>query len=242
MLIIALVLAVISLAALVTAVVTSNELIAWVCIGLSALGVLLLIVDAIRDRNHRVAVPVVVPSDRTEAIASAQPTEVIEMIEVIEPTEVIDPTESEADVSEAEFGGDELADYPEDDSAYPEEEEEEEVEDEVEVDIEQEILIEDHPEEVFYDEPDFDTPSDDEPVYPVPAEEAAIHTVAEADLSADSATATYSELSEQAYADDSMTVIYPAESYAQDSHTVVVYADESDADESDEPRESDGGR
>ena len=46
MLIVALVLAVIGLAALVTAVVTSNELIAWVCIAASVIGVLLLIVDA----------------------------------------------------------------------------------------------------------------------------------------------------------------------------------------------------
>ncbi|WP_036436967.1 hypothetical protein [Mycobacterium sp. URHB0044] len=51
MLIIALVLAVIGLAALVTAVVTSNELIAWVCIGASVIGVLLLIVDALRERS-----------------------------------------------------------------------------------------------------------------------------------------------------------------------------------------------
>ena len=51
MLIVALVLAVIGLAALVTAVVTSNELIAWVCIGASAIGVLLLIVDAVRERS-----------------------------------------------------------------------------------------------------------------------------------------------------------------------------------------------
>jgi hypothetical protein len=53
MLIIALVLAVIGLAALVVAVVTSNELIAWVCIGASVIGVLLLIVDAVRDRSAR---------------------------------------------------------------------------------------------------------------------------------------------------------------------------------------------
>jgi hypothetical protein len=53
MLIVALVLAVIGLAALVTAVVTSNELIAWVCIGASVIGVLLLIVDALRERNRR---------------------------------------------------------------------------------------------------------------------------------------------------------------------------------------------
>jgi hypothetical protein len=41
MLIVALVLAVIGLAALVTAVVTSNELIAWVCIAASVIGVVL---------------------------------------------------------------------------------------------------------------------------------------------------------------------------------------------------------
>ncbi|MCT7660169.1 DUF308 domain-containing protein [Mycobacterium deserti] len=52
MLIVALVLAVIGLAALVTAVATSNELIAWVCIGASVLGVVLLIVDAVRDRSR----------------------------------------------------------------------------------------------------------------------------------------------------------------------------------------------
>ena len=52
MLIVALVLAVIGLAALVTAVVTSNELIAWVCIAASVIGVVLLIVDAIRDRSR----------------------------------------------------------------------------------------------------------------------------------------------------------------------------------------------
>jgi hypothetical protein len=53
MLIIALVLAVIGLAALVFAVVTSNELVAWVCIGASVLGVVLLIIDALRERARR---------------------------------------------------------------------------------------------------------------------------------------------------------------------------------------------
>jgi len=53
MLIVALVLAVIGLAALVTAVVTSNELIAWVCIAASVIGVVLLIVDALRERSRR---------------------------------------------------------------------------------------------------------------------------------------------------------------------------------------------
>jgi hypothetical protein len=52
MLIVALVLAVIGLASLVTAVVTSNELIAWVCIAASVIGVLLLIVDAVRERSR----------------------------------------------------------------------------------------------------------------------------------------------------------------------------------------------
>ena len=58
MLIIALVLALIGLIALVFAVVTSNELVAWVCIGASVLGVVLLIVDALRERQGRgAAVP-----------------------------------------------------------------------------------------------------------------------------------------------------------------------------------------
>jgi hypothetical protein len=52
MLIVALVLAVIGLAALVTAVVTSNELIAWVCIAASVVGVVLLIIDALRERSQ----------------------------------------------------------------------------------------------------------------------------------------------------------------------------------------------
>jgi len=53
MLIVALVLAVVSLAALVTAVITSNELIAWVCIAASVIGVLLLIIDALRSRSKQ---------------------------------------------------------------------------------------------------------------------------------------------------------------------------------------------
>ncbi|MGC2653236.1 MAG: hypothetical protein WA317_06465, partial [Mycobacterium sp.] len=53
MLLIALVLAVIGLAALVFAVVTSNEFIAYICIAASVLGVILLIVDALRERQRR---------------------------------------------------------------------------------------------------------------------------------------------------------------------------------------------
>ena len=63
MLIVALVLAVIGLAALVTAVVTSNELIAWICIAASSLGVILLIIDAIRERQIKRSRPAAVPAD-----------------------------------------------------------------------------------------------------------------------------------------------------------------------------------
>jgi hypothetical protein len=53
MLIIALVLALIGLVALVFAVVTSNELVAWVCIAASVVGVVLLIIDAVQERRRR---------------------------------------------------------------------------------------------------------------------------------------------------------------------------------------------
>jgi len=66
MLIVALVLAVIGLAALVTAVVTSNELIAWVCIGASVIGVVLLIVDALRERSKGEASEPSAESDESE--------------------------------------------------------------------------------------------------------------------------------------------------------------------------------
>jgi hypothetical protein len=83
MLIIALVLAVIGLAALVTAVVTSNELIAWVCIGASVIGVLLLIVDALRERSRTAdgddtdsdATSGEQAGDETTAFAAAEPAE-----------------------------------------------------------------------------------------------------------------------------------------------------------------------
>lgn len=51
MLIVALVLAAVGMAALVTAVVTSNEVLAFVCIAAAAVGVVLMIIDAIRDRH-----------------------------------------------------------------------------------------------------------------------------------------------------------------------------------------------
>jgi hypothetical protein len=76
MLIVALVLAVIGLAALVTAVVTSNELIAWVCIGASVIGVVLLIVDALRERSGRDAGdPPDEPEESEPAFAEDYPDE-----------------------------------------------------------------------------------------------------------------------------------------------------------------------
>ncbi|WP_024440469.1 MULTISPECIES: hypothetical protein [unclassified Mycobacterium] len=71
MLVIALVLAVIGLAALVFAVVTSNALVAWVCIGASVLGVLLLIVDALRERRAN-APAVEAPSDAGDAVEESE--------------------------------------------------------------------------------------------------------------------------------------------------------------------------
>jgi hypothetical protein len=69
MLVIALGLAVIGLAALVTAVVTSNELIAWACIAASVLGVVLLIVDALRERRRGGAGPADEDVEATDAEA-----------------------------------------------------------------------------------------------------------------------------------------------------------------------------
>ena len=86
MLIVALVLAVIGLAALVTAVVTSNELIAWVCIAASAVGVLLLIVDAVRERSR----------GRADSVEDEAP--------------------AESEQFDAEYPQDDIADVPEDDA------------------------------------------------------------------------------------------------------------------------------
>jgi len=211
MLIIALVLAVVSLAALVTAVVTSNEPIAWVCIGLSALGVLLLIIDAIRDRHHRLgAAPAVLEWDRTDVIVPVDSTEVIEDAEAV----VIDGDGFAADHdSDDEF----VADYP--DADFP-------AADVYGADVSGADgygADDDHPDEVIFDEPDYDTPSDDEPVYPMPAEEAAIHTVTEDP-----------EFAGQPYTADSTTVSYAVEPSADESATlteeessaVVIYADD----------------
>src|SRR6185437_13261653 len=112
MLIVALVLAVIGLAALVTAVVTSNEMIAWVCIGASVIGVLLLIVDALRERSRSgegaVGADDSEDSDGADlqdrddettiipAVSEAETTEVTDDYPD-DPTEFVDETETTAD-------------------------------------------------------------------------------------------------------------------------------------------------
>jgi hypothetical protein len=102
MLIVALVLAVIGLAALVTAVVTSNELVAWVCIAASVIGVILLIVDAIRERQHR---------RLGEAAETAPAEEPVESSATAETTAYSETDES-VDTTYSTFD----ADYPEDDA------------------------------------------------------------------------------------------------------------------------------
>jgi hypothetical protein len=94
MLIVALVLAVIGLAALVTAVVTSNELIAWVCIAASVIGVLLLIVDALRERSRG--------DDASEAPATAGDVEPEPVEDYPEEAPIAEDDESDAETTVVE--------------------------------------------------------------------------------------------------------------------------------------------
>ena len=91
MLIVALVLAVIGLVALVTAVVTSNELIAWICIAASSLGVILLIVDAIRERQIKRTLPAAAAVAAEEEVDVEDETEILdeEILEEDHPEEVV---------------------------------------------------------------------------------------------------------------------------------------------------------
>jgi len=102
MLIVALVLALIGLASLVTAVVTSNDVVAWVCIGASAVGVVLLIVDAIRERKASRLAVLAAEAEDSEApfIADADNTEIIAATDFSETTEVIEPTDYSAEPEE----------------------------------------------------------------------------------------------------------------------------------------------
>jgi hypothetical protein len=104
MLIIALVLAVIGLAALVFAVVTSNELVAWVCIGASVLGVVLLIIDALRERQRREAGTATKESGAAEDDDShgGEVDADYPAAELDEPEESSAPADSESDAEAAE--------------------------------------------------------------------------------------------------------------------------------------------
>ena len=132
MLIIAVVLAVIGLASLVAAVATSNEIFAWVCIASSAMGVILLAADAIRERKKRRWEAIAASTAAADAEAELAKTDIIEAIETIETIET-------GETGETGDGA------------------------------------EDAPDEIVHDEPEADMPSDDEPEYPEPAEEAAMH-------------------------------------------------------------------
>ena len=153
MLLVSLILAVVGLVALVAAVITNNEMIAWVCIGASSLGVILLIVDAIRERTVQPPPGDLTASDDATAppfVADADATEVIES-DVVDSTDVI------------EFDVVDSTDVIESDVVYS-------------TDV---VETEDHPEELVHDEPEYDMPDEDEPEYAEPAEEAAMHILDE---------------------------------------------------------------
>lgn len=120
MLIIALVLAAIGLAALVFAVVTSNALVAWVCIGASLLGVLLLIVDALRERR-RISPPAapeaVEPDGDSETVVDAGDIEDVEDDEVV--AEASDAPETADPEAVEDYDGVAVEENAEDPVAHP---------------------------------------------------------------------------------------------------------------------------
>ena len=159
MLLVSLILAVVGLVALVAAVITNNEMIAWVCIGASSLGVILLIVDALRERTVRPPSGALTASDDAEYSPDADvSTDVVEAdaeysTDVVE-TDVFESDVVETDVVETDF---------------------------FETDV---VETEDHPEELVHDEPEYDMPDDDEPYdngpqYAEPAEQSAMHVIDE---------------------------------------------------------------
>jgi len=168
MLLVSLILAVVGLVALVAAVITNNEMIAWVCIGASSLGVILLIVDAIRERTVQPPPGDLTASDDATAppfVADADATDVIES-DVVDSTVVGESDVIETDVVDSTVVGETdviESDVIETDVVYT-------------ADI---VETEDHPEELVHDEPEYDMPDDDEPEYAEPAEEAAMHILDE---------------------------------------------------------------
>jgi hypothetical protein len=203
MLITALILAVIGLAALITAVATSNELIAWVCIGASGLGIVLLIVDAIREQfRGPVAPSAVAPAVLTPFEEPAVEGSAVEAAALAESetTEVIEPIAEAVIVEDEVEGG--LEDGVEAEFSYSTADFADESDIASSDVVDSAIAVEDHPEEVVHDEPDYDLPTDDEVEFPEPAEVAALHIVS------DPATE------------------YPAVEYATEEYPAVEYATE----------------
>jgi|LakMenEpi03Aug12_release.lakeMendotaPanAssembly.Ray.scaffolds.fasta_scaffold19265_12 hypothetical protein len=213
MLITALILAVIGLAALITAVATSNELIAWVCIGASGLGIVLLIVDAIREQfRGPVAPSAVAPAVLTPFEEPAVEGSAVEAAALAESetTEVIEPIAEAVIVEDEVEGG--LEDGVEAEFSYSTADFADESDIASSDVVDSAIAVEDHPEEVVHDEPDYDLPTDDEVEFPEPAEVAALHIVS------DPAT----EYPAVEYA----TAEYPATEYATEEYPAVEYATE----------------
>ncbi len=179
MLLVSLILAVVGLVALVAAVITNNEMIAWVCIGASSLGVILLIVDAIRERTVQPPPGDLTASDDATTppfVADADATDVIES-EVVDSAVMGETDVAETDVIESEvvYSTDMgETDMGETDAVYSTDVIESDVVYSADV-----VETEDHPEELVHDEPEYDMPDDDEPEYAEPAEEAAMHILDE---------------------------------------------------------------
>jgi hypothetical protein len=81
---------------LVTAVVTSNELIAWVCIAASVIGVVLLIVDALRERSRAdEETPSQQPDDEIVEDYPDEPEDDVEAETTAAPIETVDSDATE---------------------------------------------------------------------------------------------------------------------------------------------------
>jgi hypothetical protein len=224
MLITALILAVIGLAALITAVATSNELIAWVCIGASGLGIVLLIVDAIRERfRGPVAPPAVAPAVVTPAVEEpAVEGSAVEAAAIAESetTEVIEPIAEAVIVEDEVEGG--LEDGVEAEFSYSTADFADESDIASSDVVDSAIAVEDHPEEVVHDEPDYDLPTDDEVEFPEPAEVAALHIVS--DPATEYATAEY--VAAEYPAAENVTEEYVTEEYVTEEYVTEEYVTE----------------
>jgi hypothetical protein len=220
MLITALILAVIGLAALITAVATSNELIAWVCIGASGLGIVLLIVDAIREQfRGPVAPSAVAPAVLTPFEEPAVEGSAVEAAALAESetTEVIEPIAEAVIVEDEVEGG--LEDGVEAEFSYSTADFADESDIASSDVVDSAIAVEDHPEEVVHDEPDYDLPTDDEVEFPEPAEVAALHIVS--DPATEYATAEY--VAAEYTAAENVTEEYVTEEYVTEEYVTEEY-------------------